>query len=334
MSTTSKSTSSTTQNTSPWAPQANALTSAFNDAQGAYQKAQGAQAPTNFTAGLTPDQISTFQHMIGFGNDPTTSNAEAATGSTLANTGANSVSGALTGLSGFNPSATNNPQSLVSAANQFVAGQNIPAQVKNAMQQATETARDVTLPGIEQNAAITGNTNSSRAGIAQGLVQRGLAEQAANLSGTLQSNAFANGLNLAQQQAAGNNTLGLGALSAQGTLGNSAATTGVGAQSTALNDYIKQLTTAAAGGAGLQSGNQSDLDNQLKQYQSGVNSPFGPLSNLMQIIGGQSWGQQMTGSQTTTSTPSTMSVIGGLLGGLGSLSNGFKGFGLFKSPAG
>jgi hypothetical protein len=202
------------------------------------------------------------------------------------------------------------------------------------MQTATETARDVTMPGIEQNAAMSGNTNSSRTGIAQGLVQRGLAEQAANLSGTLQSNAFANGLNLAQQQASNNNTLGLGALSAQGTVGNNALATGTAAQSNAISDYIKQLTTAAAGGAGLQAGDQATLDNQLKQYQSDVNSPFGPLSNLMQIIGGQNWGSQMTGSQTTESTPSTMSVIGGLLGSVGSLAKGFNSFGLFKSPTG
>jgi hypothetical protein len=268
--------------------------------------------------------------MIGFGNNTSPSTAEGATGSALSSAGTSGLTGALSGLSSFNPSATNNPQSLVDAANQYVAGQDIPSQVKNAMQTATETARDVTMPGIEQNAAMGGNTNSSRTGIAQGLVQRGLAEQAGNLSGTLQSQAFANGLNLAQQQQQNNNTLGLGALSSAGSLGNSAAATGLAGQSTAINDAIKQLTTAATGGAGLQSGNQADLTNQLQQYESGVNAPFGSLSNLMQIIGGQNWGSSTTGSSTTTSTPSALSVIGGLLGATGSLGQGFSGFGLFK----
>lgn len=319
MSGSSKETTNSSQQTSPWAPQAAALTSAFSDANNAYQKAQGATAPTDFTAGLTPEQISTFQRMVGFGNNNATPDAVASTGGALASAGTNGVTGALSGLSAFNPSATNNPNALVSAANQFVAGQDIPSQVRNAMQTATETARDVTMPQIEQNAAATGNTNSSRAGIAQGLVQRGLAEQAANLSGTLSSNAFANGLNLANQQANSNNTLGLGALTSSGSLGNSAATTGMAGQSQSISDYIKQLTTAAAGGEGLQGGNQADLTNQLQQYQSGVNSPFGPLSNLMQIIGSQNWGSQGTGTSTTTKTPSAWQVIGGLMSGAGSL---------------
>lgn len=284
MSGSSKQTTETSQQTSPWAPQAAALTSAFSDAQGAYQKAQQAQAPTNFTAGLTPDQISTFHRMVGFGNDNSIPDAEAATGSALTTAGTNGVTGALTGLSGFNPSATNNAATLVDAANKYVAGQNIPAQVKNAMQTATETARDVTMPGIEQNAAATRNTNSSRTGIANGLVQRGLAEQAANLSGTLQSNAFSQGLALANNQATSNNTLGLGALSAQGQLGGNAATTGPSASSNSIADTIKQLSTAAAGGEGLQSGNQADLTNQLQQYEAQVNSPFGPCPILRRSL--------------------------------------------------
>jgi hypothetical protein len=327
----SKQTTNTSQQTSPWAPQAAALTSAFSDAQGAYQKAQQAQAPTDFTAGLTPEQISTFQRMVGFGNDNSIPGSEAATGGALTGAGTNGVTGALSGLSAFNPSATNNPNALVDAASKYVAGQDIPSQVRNAMQTATETARDVTLPQIEQNAATSGNTNSSRTGIAQGLVQRGLAEQAANLSGTLSSNAFANGLNLANSQANSNNTLGLGALSSAGSLGNTASATGLAGQAQSISDYIKQLSTAATGGTGLQSGNQADLTNELQQYQSGVNSPFGPLSNLMQIIGSQNWGSQGTGTSTTTSTPSAWSVIGGLLGAAGSLTKGLNG--LFKSPS-
>lgn len=269
--------------------------------------------------------------MVGFGNDNSIPGSEAATGGALTGAGTNGVTGALSGLSAFNPSATNNPNALVDAANKYVAGQDIPSQVRNALQTATETARDVTLPQIEQNAATSGNTNSSRTGIAQGLVQRGLAEQAANLSGTLSSNAFANGLNLANQQANSNNTLDLGALSSAGSLGNTASATGLAGQAQSISDYIKQLSTAATGGTGLQSGNQADLTNELQQYQSGVNSPFGPLSNLMQIIGSQNWGSQGTGTSTTTSTPSAWSVIGGLLGAAGSLTKGLNG--LFKSPS-
>jgi hypothetical protein len=167
--------------------------------------------------------------MVGQGSNLAVPNQQAATGDALQTAGTSGVQGALTGLSNYNASSTNNTQSQVDDANQYVAGQNIPAQVKAAMQGATETARDVIMPGIEQNAAIGGNTNGTRTGIADGLVQRGLAEQSANLNGSLSGTAFANGLSLAQQTNQNNNTANLGALSSAGTIANSAASTGVNA---------------------------------------------------------------------------------------------------------
>jgi hypothetical protein len=140
-----------------WAPQVSALTAAFNQAPGALATAQSYKGPqgtnTNFdTSGL-------------YGN-----------GSTLNTSGTNAASSGLGALSNFNAGATNNPQSLIDSAKQFADGQNIGAQTNAALQQAREQVRDVTLPGIQQNAAIGNNTDSSRNGIAQGLVERSLAE--------------------------------------------------------------------------------------------------------------------------------------------------------------
>jgi hypothetical protein len=66
--------------------------------------------------------------------------------------GTSATSGALNGLAPSTLSAANNTQSLIDSANKYVQGQNIPAQVAQATQQANETARDVTLPQISQNA--------------------------------------------------------------------------------------------------------------------------------------------------------------------------------------
>jgi hypothetical protein len=68
---------------------------------------------------------------------------------------------------------------LIDAAKQYVAGQDIDGQVNDAMLNARRRHATSPCPGIEQNAAMTGNTNSSRTGIADGLVERGLAEQSA-----------------------------------------------------------------------------------------------------------------------------------------------------------
>jgi hypothetical protein len=310
-------TSNTSTSQSSYAPQVSDLNTAFTNAMDAYNKANGVSAPSNYVASFDPAELQAFQSMIGYGNNNAVPNGQASAGTALTNAGVGGTTGALTGLAGYDPSKTNNTGSLVDAAKAYVSGQDIPAQVKAAMQGATEQARDVTMPGIEQNAALTGNTNSSRTGIAQGIVQRGLAENAENLSGTLSSQAFQNGLTLAQQQAQNNNVDKLTGLNSQGAVGTAAAGAGNTAGNSSVQNMITQLSSAATGGAGLTAGQQAQLDNALKQYQSGVSAPFAPLSQLMQIIGGN-YGQTTTGSGTTnetdTSTPSPWSVGAGILG--------------------
>lgn len=311
------STQSTQSTTTPgFAPQNADLTTAFNDANGALSQAQQAQAPTNYTATMTPDQLATFQSILGYTNGNTTPGSQAAAGNTNTTNGTNATAGALTGLGNYNPSASNNPQSLVDAANSYVAGQNIPAQVAQATQQANEQARDVTLPQIEQNAQMTGNTNSSRTGIADGLVQRGLAENAQNLSGALSSQAFANGLNLAENQANSNNTAALTALTNEGNIGNTTTSTGVNANNSSINNQGALYGLAENAGQGEQQNNQENLTNQQQQYQAAVNDPFAALQNYYGIVGANNWGQTTNG--TTTTTPSITSILGGLLGAGGS----------------
>lgn len=325
MSSSSQTTQGTTSSTTTpgFAPQASALTTAMNGAQDAYGKSSQATAPTDFTAQFTPDQLATFKSMLGYANGNTAPQTTSATGATLQNAGAGATTGALSGLASYDPTTQNNTGSLVDAANQYVAGQNIPAQVAQATQQARENARDVVMPGIEQNAAITGNTNSSRTGIAQGMVERGLAENAQNLGGALSSTAFSHGLDLASTNANANNVDKLGALSNTANAGTNAANSGVNASSSGINDATGLYNIANAGGTGEQAANQANLTNQLQQYQSGVSSPYDSLKQLMSIIGTNNWGQTTNGTSnsTTTKTPSIMSDIGQ---GLGIFGQGVK----------
>ena len=307
---------SETSQTSPWGPQADQLTQAFNAAQQAYQQSQnGAPPPTDFTAGANQNQQNTYQQAIDFSNGQSgTAAGQIGAGQSATATGQNGINGAISGLQSFNPAASNNPQSMIDAANAYAAGQNIPAQVKLAMQGATEQARDVTMPGIEMAAANSGNSNSSRAGIADGLVQRGLAEQSANLSGTLQSQAFQNGLTLAQQQAQNNNVNALQALSQQGNLGVNSFNSGNNAVNNGVTNESGVLNIGNGGGTGQQQATQANLNNQQQQYQAGVQQPFDGLSQLMSIIGSQNWGSNSSGTSHTETDPGILGTLGGLLG--------------------
>jgi hypothetical protein len=313
--------SGTSTSQSSYAPQVADLNTAFTDAMKAYATAGGAKAPTDFTAQFSPDQLQAFRNMIGYGGDTALPTSQANNGTTLSNAGVGGVTGALSGFAGFDPSASNNPDALIAAATKYAGGQDIPAMVKAAMQGATETARDVTLPGISQGAALSGNTNSSRTGISEGLVKRGLAETSENLEGSLRSQAFQNGLTLAQQQASGNNASKLASVAGQGALGTSAASAGNIAENSSVANMIQKLSAAASGGAGLTAADQANLDNMMKQYQSGVNSSFAPLANLLSIIGGN-YGQttnfNTNGTSTEhsegTQTASPLSIGAGILG--------------------
>lgn len=341
MSTSEKQTTTSQQSqsqTNPWAPQAAALTDAFGKAQGAYDAASTAKGPTDFTAGFNPAQLATFRSMIGQGSDMSVPGSQRDAAGILTNAGVSGTTGALSGYASFDPSSTNNTQSVIDAAGKYASGQNIDAQVNDAMLNARQTARDVTLPGINQSAAISGNTNSSRTGIAEGLVERGLAQQSANLGASLRSQAFQNGLTLAQQQAQNNNTQKLAALSGQGVLGTAAASGGNTAGNSSVANTGALDTLAMTGGAGLQASDQAALTNQLQRYQFDTQSPYANVTELMKIIGSGNWGSSTTSSGTGTSTekstPSTLDTISKGVGALTSIMGMFGGGALAAGEVG
>jgi hypothetical protein len=192
---------------------------------------------------------------------------------------------------------------------------------------ALQQARDITMPGIEQNAAIGGNTNSSRTGIADGLVQRGLAEQSAGLGATLRNAAYTHGLDLASGNANTGNQQKLGALSTEGSLGNTAAGTGVNAGTASVANQGALSSEASTGGAGLTAAQQAILDNQQQQFQAKTSDPFAALKNYMGVVGGTNWGSSTNGTSNTTSTPSAWDTISGLMSSGGKLASGLMGTG-------
>jgi hypothetical protein len=277
-----------------WAPQVGALTNAYDQAGGALANAQSVATPNpGATADLT-------------GNGALANN-----GLNLSNTGTAGAYSAITGLQGYDPTKQNNTGSIIDSANQYVAGQNIDGQVNDAMLNAKQQARDVTLPGIQQNAAIGNNTDSSRNGIAQGLVERGLAEQSANLGSTLRNAAYGQGLQLAQQQAQNNNTGTLSALQSLGLVGTQDANTGSNIYSGSLNN------TGTANN--INQGN----------YTNSVGNAYAALQPYMNLFGSTNWGSNTNatgnsqvagyGTSNTQNNPGLLSNISSGIGILGAL---------------
>src|SRR3546814_8743851 len=89
-----------------------------------------------------------------------------------------------------------------------------------------------TLPGIDRQATATGGINSSRAGVAAGIAQRGAEDRIADISSTIRGDAYNRGPSLAQ----GDRGAQLGALSTSAGLASNLTGQGIGdRKSTRLN---------------------------------------------------------------------------------------------------
>jgi hypothetical protein len=300
------------QQTNPWAPQAAALTQGFDSASAALHQAQSATgAPTDFVAQYTPEQLSAFQGMLGFGTgNGNIAGSSANAGSALTGSGANASAAGLTGLQGFNPS--NIPSAVLSAASQYANNPQTQGMIDAATLDARRAVNEGTMPQIERNAALSGNINSNRTGIAQGIAERGLADTVANTSANIRGQQFNNGLNLAASQFGSNDSNRLAALGALTSGGNTAVGTGVGANSGAVAQQGGLYNIANQGVTGQQAGAQAPLNNAIQQWAFSQSSPFTALQNYMSAVGGQNWGSSSTGTATkdTTTTPSIMAQLG------------------------
>lgn len=269
--------------------------------------------PAGFTAQMTPQQLQAYQSVYGNANGNTSGQTAQNAGALSANAGAGGVAGALSGYANFNP----NMQGLIDAGNKYAAGQDITGQTKAAMFDANQNARDVTLPGIDANAAGTGNINSSRTGVADGMVQRGLAQQAAGISANLRAGAFNTGAGLQGDL----NNQRIAALGGQGSVGNNAVYSGAGALSSGVNTQGNVDNQLLTGAGGNQANQQLGYNNANQAYSFAQNSPFGALGNYMQNLNYNAGGSGTSNSQTT-STPSFMQTAGSLLGAAGSIATG------------
>lgn len=271
-----------------------------------------------------------FNQMIQYGGSNNIPGQQSAAGTTALGQGQSATGQALSGLGSYNPFATNNVNADIAGGNAYAAGANIPAQVQAAMFPAVQTANEITLPGIGSAANASGNANSSRTAIAQGLVGQGLAENAQNIAANLEGNYYNTGAGLAANANTANNANALSAYGALGQLGGANSQLGLGALSSALGNQTNLFNLGSEGGAGLQQANQLPLTNQQQAWQFGQNSPFAALNNEYNIIGSNNWGNEGTynGTSTTTTTPSLASTLGGLLGAGSSL---FGGGGMFGS---
>ena len=291
-------TTNQTQTSAPsWAPQVGALTQAFGGAQNAYTKQLGmGEYQGDYIAAPNDLQYGAINQAAGFAQGPA-----AGVGNTQINQGRGLLDNyglagnAASGLYGYG--STNQTQNNINTANAYANNPYIDALVSSAMDDGQRVAAEQTLPSLYRGAAASGNLNSDRTALAEGVVKRGLGEMAAGMSAQVRGNMFNTGLNTALTQ----NQQGLGALSNAGSIGTSLGGAGSSMLSQGINDQQNLSNLYSGAGQSLNGLNQSFLDNAIARYQGRIQNMWSPVQNLYGIAGANNWGSTQNTQGTTVS---------------------------------
>lgn len=299
----------TTTDSKPWEPQGKALEGIFSKAGDIYNS----QAGTPWYAGdlyegLDPATVAAINSMVSkaTGTGQQTADSISQTGQALADP--SKLQGAI---ENFSAAASADPtQANIAAATAYANNPAISGMIDAASRDVTRNLYENSMPGIDRAASGTGNINSSRAGVAQGIAMRGAQDQIGDISASIRGDAYNRGLALAEG-ARGTN---LSALGQSAGLYGDAMNTGLNAlgmgNSMALGNYGAAIDASKM----FQQDRQGQLDADFMRWQGNDTRQSDLLNRYYSIIGANNWG----GTQTTTEKTSG-NIFGKLLGGVSTL---------------
>jgi len=259
------------------------ITDLYSRGQGALDAALAAgsyQGPTY--AGMDPVAREGYEFLSGFGRNAM------GQGQGMMNTGGNF---------GTNYQNIFNRASGPTMENAMGFAMNNPmmdGMVNSAMRDSRRQLEEQTLPGISMGASGSGNTNASRAGMADGIAQRGYADREADVRSNMMSD-------MVRQYRAQNNTDINNMLSANSGLMN---TFNTGFR---MGPTVAQMLTTP--GAAYQTDAQAQLDADRSAFERNRNFEMDALNQYASGILGQA-------PRTTTVSPITANPYTAQLGGM------------------
>ncbi|MEZ5836109.1 MAG: tail fiber domain-containing protein [Geminicoccaceae bacterium] len=287
------------QNSSPWGPQAGQLKYLFREANDLYRQRKAQDVG---------DQVALFDP--GQSNQLTQNFLNGQLGELMGST-ANAMKGlqgsggtGAAGLSGALDVASSLPRLTQDTLASLLGGRDLQGQIDAASRDVVRNLNEEVLPGLNDAASVSGNMNSSRAGVAEGIARRGAADRVGDIAAAIRSDAYNTALGSASNMT-GNQL--------QGLLG--VAQAGTGAAGT-VGSLMQGLTGAAAAGQNMgltaaqaeTQGAQSAIDNREAQlaYQTRL------LQDFQNLVGGQQWGGQT--STKTIDGGGSGQMLGNILG--------------------
>jgi len=266
-------------------------------------------------------------------------------GSAYGQTGVAALQSALRQSSG--DATTQNATDAASYAN----SSGVQSAINSAIAQSDQIYNRTTAPSLNAQAAAGGNLNSSRAGAAQAISQAMQSSQDATTASSMWNTAYQQGLSTAEAAREANLSSTLSAANTANTGANTALTAQSDANALAnqnnntqlaytsdLGSAVQSALSALQTGTGMTSTGQTVQNTGTAQQLSAGNTyqtnqqeanqgavtgytdsqqyPWSQLANYLNIIGTNTWGSTSQGTQTTVSTPSTLSMIQGMIGSI------------------
>jgi hypothetical protein len=272
---------------SPWKAAQPYISGEFQGAQDALHTALGMGTYSGpRVAGLNPYQTQGADQTAAYanGNGINTANQFYNTGMGLSQTGSQYG----TNAQGLLTAAQQDPtQGFMNYANGLANSDMATQMIDAANRDASRNLNESQLPSLAMSAAGSGNTDSTRTGVTQAILQRNASEQMADTAANIRSSLFNTGLQTAQSQYNANSDRALNANQQIGNayqLGSSALLNGQQAN----GNNFDQLN--AAGGL-YQGQQQNEYSAAQQQFQEQQSTPMNLYGQYMNVINGK-WGGQ------------------------------------------
>lgn len=295
----------TTSKSDPWAPQGDALKGIFNDAKSNYD----ASAGTPF-----------YQGPLYAGMDDKTKAALGQVGDFVKGDGATNAKSVTDAGRGMlsqwssNPNAidelmkraTEDPTAMnIQNATAYANNPAIDGQIDAASRDIARNLNENEITGINRAASGSGNINSTRAGVAEGVARRGAADRVGDISASIRGEAYDRGLALSENARQNN----LGNIGNAGQLSNQQFGLGIDGISAGNNLNLSNLDSLIKAGKITQEDAQGQIDADFAKWQGNDTRKSDLLNRYYSIVGANNWG----GTQTNTQKGSP-SILGAGLG--------------------
>lgn len=310
--------------TEPWKAQQPYLKTGFNAAAGLYDKYMDYPSwyQGQLYAGMNPMQQAAAtgagQYAIGQGmglSQGMINDSRAYLGQT------GNFLNTANRMANFNP-ADPTSQNIYNAG-QYANNPYLNGAIDAASRDVTRNLTEDVLPGINRSATGTGNTNSTRTGIAEGIALRGAQDRIGDIASTIRADAYNSGLNLSEQGRQANMQ---GMLSGQGQgldALNTAIGRGMDMRNQGMQSTINMFDVLGKSGDQYQQDAQGYADANYTRWKGQYDQPWDLLSRYMGAVGGTNWG--------STTNSSTEQPGGGWMGAIqGGLGGATAGLGLYQ----